>query len=453
MADNHPTLPTLRYRDGTFYMIATLVDGIGNFYVTAKNPAGPWSDPIPLPEINGIDPSFFFDDDGKAYIVHNGPPPDNKLLYDGHRAIWLFRFNTVSGKVEGRGRILVNGGVDIAKKPAWIEGPHLFHHEGFYYLIAAEGGTSVNHSEVVFRSKSIDGPFIPYEHNPILTQRDLDPNRTNPIADTGHADLVEDAAGRWWAVFLGVQPYAPDLYNTGRETFLLPVTWKDGWPIILPARQPVPGLVKVPPMPPSPHNSYNAPLVIDLLKQQLDPGSRPFEWESLRTPKSNWFHFDYTSGSISLAARPDDLTSRGNPSFIGRRQQDADFSTSVVVHLPSISVDAGLAAFQNEHTWFFLGIATTANQAPKLFIEQGTGTQAEPRKQVLASLNLPSGTTQVTLKITGQKGQISFWYQAGTAAWQPLVKDADATILSTAKAGGFVGTYLGPYARSQSAAH
>ena len=74
-------------------MFNTLVDSGGNFVVTAKNPAGPWSDPVWLPElVGGIDPSLFFDDDGRAYVLNNGPP-EGKPLYDGHRAIWIQEFD------------------------------------------------------------------------------------------------------------------------------------------------------------------------------------------------------------------------------------------------------------------------------------------------------------------------------------------------------------------------
>ena len=59
--------PTIRYHDGTFYMITTNVfNPTGNFIVTAKDPAGPWSEPYRL-ESKGIDPSLFFDDDGRCY--------------------------------------------------------------------------------------------------------------------------------------------------------------------------------------------------------------------------------------------------------------------------------------------------------------------------------------------------------------------------------------------------
>ena len=241
--------PTIRFHNGRYYMITTNVSQIGNFYVIAENPAGPWSNLIALPEIVGIDPSFFFDDDGKAYIVHNGVPPGNKPLYPGHRALYLFPFDVNSGKVSGPGKMIVNGGTDPAKNPVWIEGPHIFKRNGFYYLIAAEGGTAEQHSEVVFRSRSVDGPYESYSGNPILTQRTLPPSRPDPITSTGHADFVETQNGEWWAVFLGCETYEDDFYNTGRQTFLLPVKWVDGWPVILDADKVVPRVVTRPKLP------------------------------------------------------------------------------------------------------------------------------------------------------------------------------------------------------------
>jgi len=160
--------PSIHYHNGTWYIINTLVDAGGNFFVTAKDPRGPWSDPTWLKEINGIDPSFFFDDDGKAFILNNGPP-EGPALYNGHRAIWIQEFDLAANKLTGPRKVIVNGGVDLAKQPIWIEGPHLYRIKGAYYLMCAEGGTERNHSEVIFRSKSPWGPFQAYADNPILT--------------------------------------------------------------------------------------------------------------------------------------------------------------------------------------------------------------------------------------------------------------------------------------------
>ncbi|MBA4286933.1 MAG: glycoside hydrolase 43 family protein, partial [Xanthomonadaceae bacterium] len=123
---------TLAHHDGTFYVANTcFYCDRGNFVVTAKNPAGPWSDPIWL-GISGIDPSLFFDDDGSAWIVHNDVP-DGKLRYEGHRAIWLQRFDFRTRERVGQRILLVDGGADPATNPEHVEGPHVFKHDGWYY--------------------------------------------------------------------------------------------------------------------------------------------------------------------------------------------------------------------------------------------------------------------------------------------------------------------------------
>lgn len=152
--------PAISYNpvNDTFYVVTTCVDGIGNFVVKTKDPQQGWSDPILLPEVGGIDPSLFFDEDGKAYLVHNDAPigiPE----YDGHRAIWIHNYDPGTDQTFGKKQVIVDGGVDKSKHPVWIEGPHLYKIKGKYYLMAAEGGTSINHSEVIFTSDHVKGPY------------------------------------------------------------------------------------------------------------------------------------------------------------------------------------------------------------------------------------------------------------------------------------------------------
>ena len=278
--------PTIRFHDGRFYVVNTAVDGGGNFYVTATNPAGPWSGPHWLPEIDGIDPSLFFDADGKAYILNNGPP-EGTSLYEGHRAIWLQEFNLKNDRLVGPRRVLLNGGVEASKHPIWIEGPHMFRRGRWYYLLCAEGGTSSNHSEVVLRSRSPWGPFMPYADNPILTQRDLDPERSDPIVNSGYADFVEAADHSWWAVFLACRSYDKDHFNTGRETFLLPVTWRDGWPIILKHGEAVPYVVPGPSFLAA--STHIAPTTGNFTwRDDFDGPAVKSEWLNVRTPKQRW---------------------------------------------------------------------------------------------------------------------------------------------------------------------
>ena len=144
-----------------FYMITTQISGgIGNMVVKTKDPHQGWSEVIKL-DFNGIDPSLFFDDDGKAYVVHNDGPDRGKELYNGHRVIKIWEYDTEHDKIiPGSDKIIVDGGVDISKKPIWIEAPHIYKKNNKYYLMCAEGGTGGWHSEVIFVSDSPKGPYI-----------------------------------------------------------------------------------------------------------------------------------------------------------------------------------------------------------------------------------------------------------------------------------------------------
>lgn len=309
---------TLAHHDGTFYVANTcFYCDRGNFVVTAKNPAGPWSDPIWL-GISGIDPSLFFDDDGSAWIVHNDVP-DGKLRYEGHRAIWLQRFDFRTRERVGQRILLVDGGADPATNPEHVEGPHVFKHDGWYYLTAAEGGTGEQHAQMVWRSRALTGPYQPSPSNPALTQRDLDPKRADPVTSTGHAQFVKLKDGTWWAVFLATRPYRGNQYNLGRETFLLPVTWKDGWPVILPRGERVPMVAKRPDLPRNPQPlPTSGPMT---WTERFDAPTLPLAWMTLHPPQRRW----YATGKHGLTITPGTLplgafgTAPGQPSYIAHR--------------------------------------------------------------------------------------------------------------------------------------
>ena len=437
--------PAIDHHDGKFYIVNTLVDAGGNFFVTATNPAGPWSEPTWLPSVDGIDPSFFFDDNGKAYVINNGPPVETPR-YEGHRAIWIQEFDVAARKLIGPRKLIVNGGVDLTKRPIWIEAPHIFKRDGTYYLICAEGGTADQHSEVVFRSQSVMGPYVPYSANPILTQRHLDAARPFPVETTGHADFVATPNGDWWAVFLGTRNYGRDLWNTGRETFLLPVTWVDGWPTILT------GQATVPYVHARPNLSRQAAAAVPhsgnfSVRDEFDaPALAPY-WEMLRTPRERWYDLTSVRGSLTLRARPESLSGRGQPSFLGRRQQHGSATASTAMwYVPARAGDrAGIVAFHNESHYYFLGLVHNGT-APVLELRRRAW-RGETGDSVVASVPITvSPRTPLYLQIRARQDRVDFLYATKPNAWQTLVADADGTILSTKVAGGFVGTMFGLYA-------
>ena len=443
--------PTIQHHDGTFYVVTTMVGGRdgGNFYVTARDPAGPWSEPRRLKDVDGIDPSLFFDDDGRAYLAHNGPPPDRRPLYDGHRAIWLHEFDLAAGATRaGSAKIIVNGGTDLARRPVWVEAPHLYKRGGYYYLIAAEGGTGPAHSVVVFRSRDVWGPYVPFER-PILTQRHLPATRVMPVTCTGHADLVETQTGEWWVVFLGSRPYERTLTNIGRETFLLPVRWEaDGWPAILSGDEAVPRVLKRPDLPAqkpaeTPHNGSFT------WRDEFDAERLHPAWNFLRTPRESWHALDRKRGGLLIEPRPVDLSARGNPSLIARRQQHANFSARTTMSISDDRrVDAGLVAFQNETHYFFAGVRVGAGGGHEIFLERSAGKRSPRGGEIVARAPLPAQLDAIELKVAAAGRSYSFSYRVGEGGdWTELAADVDGGILSTDVAGGFVGSYVGMFAR------
>lgn len=438
--------PTVRYNKGTFYVICTNVSSGGNFIVTAKNPEGPWSNPIWIPGVNGIDPDIFFDEDGKVYITYNGPPPGNISVHDGHRAIYTFEYDIEKQKIVGESKLVINGGTDMAIKPVWIEGPHILKKDGFYYMICAQGGTGYNHSEVVFRSKNVFGPYESYEKNPILTQTHLDPNRENEISTTGHADFVQLPNGDWWTVFLGCRPYGMELYNTGRETFMMPVEWKNGWPEIVGGTKPLPFVLKKPNLPAS--KEKIAPMSGNFTSRDDFNGDKlDLIWSFVRTPLDKWY--ELSGGKLYIKPRKESIHTETNFSFIGRRQQHLQFeaSTKLSYNLINTLQTAGLVAFQNEKQYLLLGKRLNSDGKIEVFLEETAATVNNGTPIILAKKELSDNSKELFLKIEGKKRYYDFFYKTSEKGeWILLAKDIDAVILSTKEAKGFVGTYLAMYA-------
>lgn len=239
--------PTIRYNkeQDKFYITGTFVGGGGHFIVSATDPAGKWSDPQYY-GMTGIHATLFFDDDGKTYLIHQGDPKYDPP-YDSYKVIYIQEFDLDQCNTIGDRIAILEGGHDISKNPGWLESPHMYKHEGYYYLSASEGGSLGRwFASCIYRSQNIFGPYEHYEKNPNLTQRYLKKS-PNQISCVGHADYLELADGRWYVIFQGVRE---DEFNGNfmcAETFLLPVKWtEDGWPTVLEHDQAIPRVIDMP---------------------------------------------------------------------------------------------------------------------------------------------------------------------------------------------------------------
>ena len=427
--------PDIKYNpaNGTYYMITTNV-GTGSFLVKTKDPFGPWSEPILLPQVQGIDPSLFFDDDGRAYIVNNDEAPGGKPEYDGHRTIRIVEYDVQDDCTIGERRIIVDKGVDPAAKPVWIEGPHLYKIDGKYFLMCAEGGTSDQHSEVVFRADSLMGEYKPWHRNPILTQRHLAADRPEPVTCTGHADLLQTPEGEWWGVFLGCRPVKGGFENLGRETFLLPVRWsEDGFPFFLEGDETVPVIVRRPGT-----RVEGTPTFGNFVVEDSFTGDRLDKaWMTLRGPAEGLYALK--GGALELTCSPLRATRFETPALVLRRLQHHAFTASTRMRfVPEGTEAAGLLLYKDERHQYFLKVCLV-DEKPSICLERSGET--------LSCKRLPDTFSTVDLAIVSDDGlTFRFGYAVDGREMRTLVAGVDASYLSTAVAGGFTGTTVGPYA-------
>jgi xylan 1,4-beta-xylosidase len=405
--------PTLRHHDGRFWLITTNVaPGGGTAVFTAIDPAGPWSEPVTVPRVTGIDPDLAWDDDGTCWCTYAG--------------IYQVRIDPETGRSLGPPRRLWSG-TPGAQAP---EAPHLYRIGGYWYLLIAEGGTERGHAVSIARGPAPDGPFEPCPGNPILSHRGTD----RPIQNTGHADLVQAPDGSWWMVLLGVRPQGgtPGWHVLGRETFLAPVTWVDGWPVV----GGLTPLMLAPTWPPSP---VTAPPVRD----DFDADGLGPCWISVRSRPSQCWSLTDRPGWLTLHARDQ---SNGDPglTFVGRRQQ----------HL-SCQVRTRVDAAEGRG-----GLAVRLDERHQYDIEAGDGqvrvaARIGSLRPTVASWPAPVGPVQLRIDVFAsppddwhprkEPDTLRLGVEAANGTFDVLT-ELDGRYLSTEVAGGFTGRVIGMYA-------
>lgn len=423
--------PTIRYSQGVFYVVNTLVDGktkSGNFIVTATDPAGPWSEPYWLESAPGFDPSLFFDEEGRVW--YTGTRLKVNGQYEGQTEIWLQELDLKSMQFVGEVYVLWDGAV---KGAVWAEAPHIYKVQDRYYLVIAEGGTAHHHAVTVARSESITGPYEANRGNPILTHRHL--GMDYPIVGTGHADLVETQTGEWWMVLLAMRPYGGYFYNLGRETFLAPVRWEDGWPIVSPGSGKVEFTYTTPDLP---EHLWS----IRPTRDDFDASALALDWNFLRASPEEFTSLTDRPGYLRLRLRPQRLSEQTNPSFVGRRQQHIHFSARTAFEFTPQNENecAGLALIQNNDFYFLLVVTKRAEPVIRLI------KRAHGREEILVERPITSG--QMYLKAEAHEQAYSFYFANKQVEWHTIAENVDGRILSTPVAGGFVGAYIAMYASS-----
>jgi len=433
---------TYNPHNDTFYMIVTAFTGnMGNIIVKTKDPMKGWGSPIKL-DFGGIDPCIFFDDNGKGYIVHNDAPDKGKELYIGHRVIKVWEYDTATDKViPGTDKIIVDGGVDLSKKPIWIEAPHLYKKDGRYYLMCAEGGTGGNHSEVVFISDSPKGPFKPSSNNPILTQRYFPKDRANKIDWAGHADLVLGPDNKYYGVFLGIRPNEKDRVNAGRETFMLPVDWSGTFPVF------ENGLVPMEPKLKTPNGAENKtgkdgffPNGNFTFEENFTSNKLDYRWIGLRGPRENFI--SVTKKGLQINPFEVNIKEVKPTSTLFYRQQHNSFTFATTIdYKPASEKDlAGITCLQNERFNYVFGITKKGNDTYILLERTEKG-----ESKIIASTKIDI-KKPIRLQVKAIGDSYEFSYSIDGIDFKNLGGAVSGDILSTNAAGGFTGALVGLYA-------
>ncbi len=428
--------PTIRYHNGLFYVVVTCKQcknecNCGdNFMVTSTSAQGPWSDPVWIDKSWGIDPSLFFDDDGKVWYTGGGAVNDSlfgKPKFPSQHTIYIAELDIKTGKTKSGPIPITNGHAIDAK---FAEAPHIYKRNGKYILLISEGGTWRNHAVTGFISDSITGPYISFQQNPLLTHRHLGNNAD--ISTVGHADMVETQNGEWWAVVLGVRD-STGFNQLGRETFLTKVEWQGNVPVFNPGIGRVLMKDRRPSLPWTPLEHHQT-------KDDFDQPKLKINWNFLRTPFKRVYSLTEKLGYLTLSLQPETIKEWTNPALIARRIQHTHFEASIKLsfHPHQKNEVSGLIAMQNDVGQFRMEKGQDSIRLYKV-------SKIDGEKLIQAVAYSPE---IVYFKIVGKGLYIQFYFGSSESEYKPLSGFQDATIISSNKAGGFIGPFIGIYASS-----
>jgi len=431
--------PCLSYAGGFFYLVFTDVKSWAagpfkdtpNFVTQSQHIEGPWSVPSYL-NSSGFDPSLFHDDDGRKYLV-NMEWDYREEGKDRFTGILLSEIEPDTLAMKGKTRKIFSG-----SKRGLTEGPHLYKHGGYYYLLTAEGGTSYDHAVTLARARHIDGPYEIHPDTHLLYAGNTPGVR---LQKTGHASMCRSGDGRWWLAFLCGRPVDEGkCCILGRETAIAEIIWEDGWPYLKDKTTLAPsrlcGLLDT-----DESNDEMTDISYDFSGEDFKS-----DFMSLRVPAQ----FDVLAGNTLRLYGKESIVSRHFQNMLVRRQTAFHFeaATSVSVYRENFQVMAGLLYRYDEDNQYYLRVAY--NEKADDFT---LGVLVFDRGQFCLPLGrneIRVGRGPVKLKITVHGIDGYFSYSKDGGPWTDVAVDGvlyriDARRISDEypKDGGFTGAFVG----------
>lgn len=429
--------PTIRYHEGLFYIIVTSPGAGGNYYVTAEDPAGEWSAPTLLPDAPGIDPSIFWDDDGKCYYIGQKQADNREWL--GHNDIWIQELDLEQGKLVGERKNLTSG---HAANAMWTEGPHLYKIDGKYILLLAEGGTSYYHAVTIFHSENLWGPYIPDHANPIITHRHL--GASYPTNAIGHADFVDTPNGEWWMVSLGKRVRNDHVYLS-RETFLIPMKLEHRKAAIREERGDYNTIIvnEGKGVVPDSHTRPNLPWtpVPETAEcDDFDGDELALRWNFRGVPSERWYSLDGGLLEVDLRSEVAASDDRNSPSLIAQRITDYAFEATTEMTFKSKreNEQAGLVLYRRNNCYAML----TQKGGDILLESNYLGEYSE----LFRAPNNFKGS--LILKMVSDGKDVTFYYGDDEDNMQMIEQKVSLSIISDLMDNFYNGPMVGVYASS-----
>lgn len=424
--------PALSFADGVFYILYTIVHNrtgpfrdVNNYLITAPSITGPWSPPVYL-NSSGFDPSLFHDADGRKWVTNM--QWDHRPDHFRFAGIILQEYDPSAGQLTGPI-------FDLCRKDAIIEGPNLYKHADYYYLMLAEGGTDWNHSISMLRSKVLMGP---YESDPqpfVLTSRT---HPALPLQKAGHGELVQTPDGGWYLAHLCSRPlYPPRRCPLGRETAIQEVHWtNDGW-LRLSGGDDAPKTTFALPDPTSPPSVRPT-----LVRDDFDEPELSADWQALRIPvESSWANTTERPGFLRLRGRQS-LQSLHHQSLIARRitEFQADVETAVDFNPDTYLQSAGLVLYHDTRHHYYLRVTHDEDKGRTLGLATtiGGAITEYPNDELVIN-----DWKRIYLRADIDGIDVTFAASADGQIWQQFPGKHDFSLLSSDFAGGFTGAMAG----------
>ncbi|GGO04029.1 glycoside hydrolase family 43 protein [Saccharibacillus kuerlensis] len=444
--------PQLSYADGLFHLVYTDVKStrrpfkdVQNYLITAPKMDGPWSEPVYLNGV-GFDPSLFHDEDGRKWLLNvlwdHRIPEGNKSV-----GITAQEYDPELRQLIGR-PVRIFEGTELRK----TEAPHLYRHEGWYYLITAEGGTGTGHAVTVARSRELLGPYEVDPRNPMMTSSD---RPDWPLQCAGHASLVKTPGGDWIIAHLCTRPVEENDAILGRETALQRVEWdSDGW-LRLCGGGHTPQLEFHVPAEYAERSDMNGAagktgtslqsseakirgFAGGRFQDEFDGAKLHKGWNSPRVlPNESWCSLDARPGYLRLTAG-ESPQSLFHHHLLAVRQTDFAFraETSLDYQPESFLHMAGLMLYLSESRYLYAAVSCDEHQGRVLSVMRAEDETFEQLTQPIAV----DGHEEIGLAVEVNGNEAQFLYRVGEAdEWAALGDLCHIGFLS----GGFTGCFVG----------